>query len=301
MCDAGVTKKLVENHIHEDEPWDWNQLEYLFISHKHSDHANLPLLRHIMTLGLSAEIVKRRDEEVISISGTPQVQIYIPKAVYRLLKREDKFKISGKPVSLDLYLSLFDNIHFHEDHEQIRYVHDENSYIIDLHPQKHHDIINYCITIMKHDEHDYGLEIMKPPVRLLYCTDLDTIEPTDVGPGLTNLGKFDVIMLEGNFDELWLREYIQNGINYVNPDIDADSMNDEELNTFVRQHYRQMPKDISAGLFRAVQNMRHLSKQQARAYVREHLKPGGSYYEIHRSSQFYEKPVTALDNFINGL
>jgi hypothetical protein len=36
--------------------------------------------------------------------------------------------------------------------------------------------------------------------------------------------------------------------------------------------------------------MRHLSKQQARAYVQDHLKEDGKYYEIHRSSMFYERP-----------
>ena len=299
MLDAGVTKKLVSNSEHNGEEFDWNNLKRLFISHKHADHANLPLLRHCLTLGLSAEVINRPNgEEVLSISGKPQLEIHIPRAVYRLLKKEDKFRISNIPVNLDLYLAKYDNVHFHEDHEPFTYMHDGFSYFVELHPQKHHDIINYGITIRKHDKRDHGLEVMTPPSRLLYCTDLDTVEPTDVGPGLTSLGMFDTILLEGNFDELWLREYIQNGVNYVNPDVDADTMTDEELNTFVRTHYRQMPKDVSAGLFRAVQNMRHLSKQQARAYVREHLKPSGSYYEIHRSSQFYEKPVNALNEFL---
>ena len=155
---------------------------------------------------------------------------------------------------------------------------DGQDYILRKHAQKHYDIINYAIVI----EHNNK--------RMLYVTDLDTVEPTDVGPGLTSLGMFDTIVMEGNYDEIWLRDYINIAGAALDDDLDLSSYNDEELDRYVRENYRNIPKEISAGLFRAVQNMRHLSKQQTRAFVRNHLNEGGVYYEVHRSSMFYERP-----------
>lgn len=151
-------------------------------------------------------------------------------------------------------------------------------YIITAYPQKHHDIVNYALVIEKDED------------RLLYCTDLDTLLPSDKGVGIMHLGMFDTILLEGNYDEQWLQEYISETVNTMDDSIDVRSLTPDELDAYVRQHYRMYPPEVSSDLFRAVQNRRHLSKQQARLYAQNHLKPNGQYYEIHRSSRFYEKP-----------
>lgn len=145
-------------------------------------------------------------------------------------------------------------------------------------PQKHHDIVNYAIVLEKRGE------------RLLYSTDLDTVEPTDMGEGLLHLGKFDTILLEGNYDEPYLRAYIEHMISLVPEAEDPRKSSDMDLERWVKANYRQLPDEVARNAFRAIQNLRHLSKQQARAYVKGHLNPKGSYYEIHRSSQFYEEP-----------
>lgn len=146
------------------------------------------------------------------------------------------------------------------------------------HPQKHHDIVNYALVVEQGDK------------RLLYATDLDTIEPSDMGVGLLDLGTFDVIMLEGNYDEVYLREYIEYMVSLVPSESSPDLLTDGELESWVRANYRHLPQDISRNAFRAIQNHRHLSKQQARAYATTHLRPGGTYYEMHRSSMFYQAP-----------
>ena len=153
---------------------------------------------------------------------------------------------------------------------------------MDLIPQKHDEVTSYAFVIT-HKEGD-------KQYRLLYSTDLDTLEPSDVGQGLHHLGMFDCIVLEGNYDENWLREYIVTAIDSVDPMVDADTLTDDELKSWVSAHYQLLTKEYRSGLYRAIQNRRHLSKQQARAYVSKHLKPNGQYYEVHRSSQFYEKP-----------
>lgn len=145
-------------------------------------------------------------------------------------------------------------------------------------PQRHGDIINYAFVLES------------PGHRMLYSTDLDTLESTEVGLGITSLGHFNTILLEGNYDETWLRDYIQYMVGLVNTQTDPRTMTDEQLDAWVKRHYSQLPQDIARNAFRAIQNRRHLSKQQARAYAATHLLPGGTYYEIHRSSQFYTRP-----------
>lgn len=153
-------------------------------------------------------------------------------------------------------------------------------YKITFYPQKHYDIVNYAIFI------EYKGET------LLYATDLDTLDESDVGVGLHILPKnIDIILLEGNFDEVWLRDYVTETIETYDDEIDTEQLSSDALNTWVRAHYRDIPKEVSAPLFRAVQNMRHLSKQEARKYVQTHLSKTGRYYEIHRSSQFYTRPT----------
>lgn len=144
--------------------------------------------------------------------------------------------------------------------------------------QKHYDTVNYALVIEQNSE------------RLLYATDLDTVEPSDLGVGLLDLGMFDTIMLEGNYDEVYLREYIEHMVSLVPSESDPDLLTSDELESWVRSNYRYLPDDVSRNAFRAIQNRRHLSKQQARAYASTHLKPGGTYYEIHRSSMFYQAP-----------
>lgn len=152
------------------------------------------------------------------------------------------------------------------------------------HPQKHHDIINYALVFEDGNS------------RLLYSTDLDSLEPTDVGEGLMHLGMFDVLLLEGNYDEPYLRAYIEHMISIAPEAMNPAEMDNNELEQWVKRNYRFLPDAVARNAFRAIQNHRHLSKQQARAYAATHLKPGGSYYEIHRSSTFYEEPVGWREN-----
>ena len=154
-----------------------------------------------------------------------------------------------------------------------------NTLTMTAHPQKHHDIINYALVFNDKEQ------------RLLYSTDLDSLEPTDVGEGLMHLGMFDTILLEGNYYEPYLRSYIEYMISIAPEAENPGTMDNNELEQWVKRNYKLLPDEVARNAFRAIQNHRHLSKQQARAYAKTHLKPGGSYYEIHRSGTFYEEPV----------
>lgn len=168
---------------------------------------------------------------------------------------------------------------------QILFLHKDEVYwfgdelSMSVHPQKHHDIVNYALVFEDNEQ------------RLLYSTDLDSLEPSDKGEGLIHLGMFDTILLEGNYDETYLRSYIEYMISIATEAENPGIMDNNELEQWVKRNYRMLPDEVARNAFRAIQNHRHLSKQQARAYAATHLKPGGSYYEIHRSSTFYEEPV----------
>lgn len=195
-------------------------------------------------------------------------KLVIPKDVYQKLEDEGKIDLTYTPNLTILPNTPKDVV------EMII-----GDYLIQFLPQKHHDIINYAVLIHKDGE------------RLLYSTDLDTLDESDVGVGLFGIeGKLDVIILEGNFDEVWLRSFVTETIETYDDHIDTEEFSADDLNTWVRQNYRNIPKEVSAPLFRAVQNMRHLSKQEARKYAKQKLKKDGQYYEVHRSSMFYSEP-----------
>lgn len=253
MFDAGLSKKKIS-----ESGYNLDHLEHLYISHKHADHTNLPFIRWALN---------------------NDIDVHLPQDVI------DKLVDEGR---IDVNEHIGDNLTIHNPREDMTVTKDtEETYNISVHPQKHYDIVNYAFVLEKTITNENNETTTE---RLLYSTDLDTVEPTDVGPGLVTLGKFDVLILEGNFDELWLRDYINMALSVVDPEIDGAAMTDKDLDHWVRENYRALPNDISAGMFRAVQNMRHLSKQQARLYAANHLRRGGRYYEVHRSNMFYERP-----------
>lgn len=254
MLDAGIPKKRIV---------DGNQIELdkittLFVSHKHKDHANLPMIRWA---------IKKK------------LHVHLPQDVITMLVNEGK---------IDVRPYINETLFVHENQSSYTLnlgeteVNEPYEVTVHLYPQKHYDIVNYALVLEK--------VVKNEPFRLLYSTDLDTIQPTDIGQGLVELGMFDTILLEGNYDEIWLRDYINVAIASVDTDMDTGLLSDIELDTWVRAHYHQLPKSVAKGLFRAVQNMRHLSKQQARMYARKHLNRNGVYYEMHPSSLFYERP-----------
>lgn len=194
------------------------------------------------------------------------VKAFLPTGVIAKVAEEGQLDIT-RLVALGQVTPITDNAVFEAGPITIR-----------AYPQQHHDIINYAFVLTK------GAD------RLLYATDLDTLEPSDTGVGLLHLGQFDTILLEGNYDEPYLREYIEYMVSLVPEAEDPAKASDADLEAWVKANYRSLPDAIARNAFRAIQNHRHLSKQQARAYAKIHLKPGGNYYEIHRSRQFYEEP-----------
>lgn len=196
-------------------------------------------------------------------------RVYLPQAVVSMLKNEGKINIHD----------VAHLITFNETLKPYHLVIDGLRYDISLHPTDHYDLTNFAFEIDRSDGRN-----------LLYATDLRTVDKTDRAPGLADLGKFDTLILEGNYDEVWLRYYINQTLHGLDPEWETERLSDDRLNKWIRANRHKIPHKFSSDLFRAVQNMRHLSKQQARLYARKHLKKNGQYFEVHRSSMFYEAP-----------
>lgn len=228
------------------------QLSCCIITHKHGDHMNKPFVRKLLTNNIPV-IMSEDSAADLATEGKINVEEYVEKRLIQFLRKDKLYKF-------DMYRS-------------------NGTLCMTAHPQKHHDIINYALVFTDNEQ------------RLLYSTDLDSLEPSDVGEGLIHLGMFDTILLEGNYDELYLRSYIEYMISIAPEATNPDEMDNNELEQWVKRNYKLLPDEVARNAFRAIQNHRHLSKQQARAYASTHLKPGGTYYEIHRSGTFYEEPV----------
>lgn len=241
MIDCGLPKKRILA-----SGFDLDNLKLLLVTHRHSDHTNLPFIRACL---------KR------------EIPMYLPQAVVSNLASEGK-------IDLTFYRHL---ITVNETLARTSWQIGPFTYHVLPHPTDHFDITNFAFEVTRSDGQN-----------LLYATDLRSITATKRAPGLADLGKFDVLCLEGNYDEIYLRKFIsQNLLAYG---FDVSTLTDETLNTWIRANRHHLPHDLSSALFRAVQNLRHLSKQQARAYAMGHLKPDGQYYELHRSSAFYSDP-----------
>lgn len=245
IIDLGVTKSKAMQLVNFDE------IDEVFISHKHSDHCTPALIKEVVNRHIPLYVSEDTNNK-FNLINEDSVNIYLIE------------ELNNKPNH------TIDNCRYN------RFQLKNGTYIYCI-PQKHDDIINYAFVFEKGND------------RLLYSTDLDTLEKSDVGDGILHLGMFDVILLEGNYDEIYLREYIGKKLKEINADIDIEHFTDQELERFVKRNYQMLEKETRQILFRAVQNLRHLSKLQARAYARNHLKENGTYYEIHRSSKFYEK------------
>lgn len=234
-----------------------SQISCCIVTHKHGDHMNKPFVRKLLTSGIPV-IMSEDSAADLATEGKINVEECVDKNMIRFLHAEETYPF-------DHHLTMT------------------------AHPQKHHDIVNYALVFKQVCEN--GEDQM-----LLYSTDLDSLEPSDVGEGLMHLGMFDTILLEGNYDEPYLRAYIEYMISIAPEAQNPDEMDNNELELWVKRNYRLLPDDVARNAFRAIQNHRHLSKQQARAYAATHLKPGGSYYEIHRSKTFYEEPEGWKEN-----
>ena len=232
-----------------------DEITEVIVSHRHSDHFKPALFNYFA----KKEIPIYLSEDTIEKFNINLEEHHSVRIIEDVIDKQDD-------------LVLIDGYKYNRE----KLINNEKVIFV---PQKHDDLVNYAFVFEHENE------------RLLFSTDLDTLLPSDVGHGILHLGMFDTILLEGNYDEHYLRKCIDEIIKQTNSTLDARYLNDEELKEFVARYRQRFPKEIRNSLYRAVQNLRHLSKAQARSYAKNHLKPKGKYYEIHRSNQYYEEKL----------
>ena len=125
--------------------------------------------------------------------------------------------------------------HIYDQHSNIQITAGGRQYAVQMFPL-HHDVENEGFVFTRDDGK-----------KLIYATDTNSIAdaPSE---------KFDAIMLEGNFDEDKIIDYLK-----------SDDFNER---------------------FRAMRNMRHLSVQQFENFVSTHAKSQAEIYQLHESGTF---------------
>lgn len=128
----------------------------------------------------------------------------------------------------------------------------DDKYLLEITKTPHGDIDNVAITVKGIAE----IEGFEMPV-ILYASDLSTIEPIHLNntyyEGLPiNENKYDIMLLEANYNEDIIQEILER---------EPDN-------------------------FRAQQNYRHLSENEAFKYVERMLKDNGIFIPLHASLEF---------------
>lgn len=125
--------------------------------------------------------------------------------------------------------------HIYDGHSSFTITASGHQYSVQTFPL-HHDVENEGFVFTRDDGKN-----------LIYATDTNSVK-------FAPAEKYDAIMLEGNFDEDKVTEYLM-----------SSSFNDR---------------------FRAMRNMRHLSVQQFENFVSIHAKPNAEIYQLHESGTF---------------
>lgn len=218
IIDLGLPYKAYKNYL--------NNIKYVFLTHEHGDHLNLSTLKRIIEIHSYINIVL--NERMLKI-------------VNERLKEKYDLEIPDKRVILTEY----DAMNFLETK-------DEDLFMVGVTKTPHAEIDNVAYTISGFTEIDGYTD-----PKILYCSDLSTIDPCEIdGRYFEGLpiedDKYDIMLLEANYDEDKLREVI-----------------------------RKDPHN-----FRARQNERHLSESDAFRYVDKMLADDGIFIPLHASLEF---------------
>ena len=149
-----------------------------------------------------------------------------------------------------------------------------NSQVALLQPRtiKHGDIVNIALEIYHRETN----------LRMLYCTDIDNLKgatsfisvlnTTENVDGLNQETTYNVMLLEANYTEEKIVEWLENTKQAI--DNDPDLTPDEKIHKW------------NNALVRANNNRRHISEEEALPYVQRMLDSAGIFVPLHPSSMF---------------
>lgn len=242
LIDLGFTYAKLSESI------DLDQVDYIALTHEHySDHLNLTALKRI--------VVRH-----------PRVQIILPERLWKIIQTADP-EIQ-QLIQKNVRTFLFDTPFTLNTREGI-------TYDIIPHSTNHGDIINVA----------YDIQCNQMQTHFLYATDLDTFveDPSGFPKGLPQdpHNKFNIILLEANYDE----EVLHTHINNLTAEIrEIDKQITE--NPFTNLNLQKQKKLCQNELVRAQGNLRHISEAAALEYVKTHLTSEGIFIPMHASREF---------------
>lgn len=251
LVDLGLRKKAYLDY----DPLFFDRLEYIIITHHHGDHLEPSTLFYILENYPHIKVIISSFlwNYVMSPLYKPTRKNGIPTYPYqpKFEKYKNRF-IEAKPQWLTL----------------------NKSQVALLQPRtiKHGDIVNIALEIYHRETN----------LRMLYCTDIDNLKgatsfisvlnTTENVDGLNQETTYNVMLLEANYTEEKIVEWLENTKQAI--DNDPDLTPDEKLHEW------------NNALVRANNNRRHISEEEALPYVQRMLDSAGIFVPLHPSSMF---------------
>lgn len=273
MIDLGFSKK---KYYEYDEHF-FDKLNYLIITHHHSDHLNPATLLHIL-------------------EDYPHIKVIVPNFLKKYIT-SNKYKTKTLPdgSSESPWIAKFQP-HIHKltpANQMWLNLEDGTMYKFSPRTVKHGDIINIAIQIY-----------YKPlDLRLLYSTDLDNLNghgefidcfgETQAIDGLNQNVYYNMMFLEANYDKEILEFKTKTDLARAKEQFEDDvamlktsNLPALEISTQVRDLLQRYNKTTHNIQFRADSNLRHISEQDAFQYVQKFLTPNGIFIPMHASSSY---------------
>lgn len=262
LVDLGLPYKT----YNEYHPAFFLDVDYIILTHHHGDHLNPSTLKrimdnhphirviisdemkdYIMSERYKPEYIKREPNSIVPFGHDP---VYQTDETGRRIQLPPKWREEYTP-----HLTKFMRAE-----SQVLRTHDGVEFLFEPLTTKHGDIVNIAIQIT-----DPSLEF-----HFLYASDLDNLggERTFEDykgdrvrvTGLRQDRMYNLIMLEANYDKDILENYLA-GLDPLDPDA----------------HHKRV---------RAEGNLRHISEQEATAYMQNVLTDNGIFIPLHASKTF---------------
>lgn len=262
LVDLGLTYKAYQEY----NPTFFLDVDYIVITHHHGDHLNpstlirvlqnYPHIRIIMSEFMWNMIVsddykpeyeKRKKGEAVPFGHD---QSFRTDASGRRIKKPSKWAPSF----------LQHRSKFRPAEPATLKTHDGKSFLFEPLTVKHGDIVNIAVQIS-----DPSLDF-----EFLYASDLDNLGGertftdchgnTQRVTGLDQNRRYTCMFLEANYDETILQNWYDN--------------------------LKQDDPDYTRKKVRADGNLRHISEQEASAYIEQHLDEAGLFVPLHASKTF---------------
>lgn len=262
LVDLGLAFKVYQEY----SPTFFLDVDYLVLTHHHGDHLNPATLTRV-------------------IQNFPHIRIILSEFMWNMIisddfkpeyeKREKGEKVpfghdpvfrtdaSGRRIKMPAKWApdfLKHRSKFRIAAPETLTTHDGKTFLFEPLTVKHGDIVNIAVQIS-----DPALEF-----EFLYASDLDNLGGeraftdchghTQHVTGLDQHRRYTCMFLEANYDEVILQNWY-------------DSLNEDD-------------PDYRGKKVRADGNLRHISEQEASAYIEQHLEEGGLFVPLHASKTF---------------